>query len=80
MSRSIAAEIAHLHADVRKKNNDELYEEYQIVVNDDKTVYDEVYEKKFSNMTEWVKFYGTLLATDDLDEDDYGYSGQFDDE
>lgn len=78
---SIPAEIAFIRGRIGDMTNDELYGDYGIIVNDDKTVYDEIYERDFNNISEWLKFYGTVLAEEAMNEDfEDSFKGQFDDE
>lgn len=78
---SVSAEIALLRGAIKGLTTQDLYRDYGIIVNEDKTVYDETYEKSFSDISKWIQFYASMLAQEAADEEyEDSFKGQSDDD
>lgn len=75
--RSQASEIAHVRAEIKRLSKDEIYQIYGIILNEDGSVYDELEEETFPNLSDWLKFY-----VEESEEDEYSdlYDGEYDDD
>jgi len=69
--RTGASDFAYnVLADIRKLSAEEVLSLHGIRVNEDKSVYDEAYDKTFVDIEDWIAF-----SADDIDQEDekFGY-------
>lgn len=71
---SPSSEVAHLVAEVRRLNPEQVLETYGIEINDRGVVWDTLYEEEFLNLRQWAVFTVEQEHAEDNDDDyDSGY-------